>query len=172
MDAVLTQFESSPLKFTPLENLDILGAYYVPREGVEKALSIIVMNQVLGWYDALRFGTESGRAEIVQNEGFFKRPFIIAGADSIKQMTALMKEHPDQVKDAVQQGIDFATKSKDSHPYDSHWPEAYGLERIACAQGGKCVSPPVLPQDQWQVAWQLSKQRVLAYYVPTSSQSQ
>ena len=40
-------------------------------------LSLIVMNARPGWYDALSFG--SGRAEIVNNEGFFKRTLVLAG---------------------------------------------------------------------------------------------
>src|ERR1700722_8589590 len=64
LDQILTAFEKTPLKLTPPENLDILGAFYIPKDGVSTALPIVVMNQVLGWYDALRFGTESGREEI------------------------------------------------------------------------------------------------------------
>jgi hypothetical protein len=41
------------------------------------------MNASLGWYDALRFGSESGRAEIVNNEGFFKRTLILAGKQKV-----------------------------------------------------------------------------------------
>lgn len=170
-DRVLTEFETTPLGRTPMENLDILGVFYVPKDGVEKALPVIVMNQVLGWYDVLRFGTASGRAEIVQNEGFFKRPFVLAGADSIKQMSMLIHEHPDQVATAVRQGVSFAEKFKDSHAYDDHWPTAYGLERSICAQGGSCETPASLPKDQWPEAWQAAKQRVLAYYVPSVVQS-
>jgi hypothetical protein len=171
LDGALTEFEAMPLDRTPMENLDILGVFYVPKDGVEKALPVIVMNQVLGWYDVLRFGTESGRAEIVHNEGFFKRPFVLAGADSIRQMSILMPEHPDQVAAAVRQGVSFAEKFKDSHAYDDHWPTAYGLERMICAQGGNCATPASLPKDQWPGAWQAAKQGVLAYYVPPVGQT-
>ena len=44
-------------------------------------LSLIVMNASLGWYDALSFGP--GRAEIVNNEGFFKRAFVLAGKQKV-----------------------------------------------------------------------------------------
>jgi hypothetical protein len=171
LNTVLTEFETTPLSRTPMENLDILGVFYIPKDGVEKALPVIVMNQVLGWYDVLRFATESGRAEIAQNEGFFKRPFVLAGADSVRQMSTWMHEHPDQVAAAVRQGIGFAEKNKDSHAYDDHWPTAYGLERSICVQGGNCETPASLPKDQWPDAWQAAKQRVLAYYVPSVAQS-
>ncbi len=171
LDGVLTQFETAPLGRTPIENLEILGVFYIPKDGVEKTLPLIVMNQVLGWYDALRFGTESGRTEIAQNEVFFKRPFVIAGGDSIKQMVALMHEHPDQVASAVRQGISFAEKFKDNHAYDDHWPTAYGLERSICAQGAACETAAFLPKDQWSAAWQAAKQRVLTYYVLSARQS-
>ena len=39
------------------------------------------MNASLGWYDALSFG--SGRAEIVNNEGFFKRTLVLAGKQKV-----------------------------------------------------------------------------------------
>lgn len=166
-DSVLTEFETAPLDRTPLENLDILGIFYVPKEGMEKTLPIIVMNQTLGWYDALRFGTESGRAEIVQREAFFKRPFVIAGPDAIKQMSTLMRDSPALVLAAIKEGQALAEKFKNDHPYDEHWPTAYGLERVICAQGGSCETPLPMPKNQWPAAWQMAKQRILDYYVPT-----
>jgi hypothetical protein len=39
------------------------------------------MNASPGWYDALSFG--SGRAEIVNNEGFFKRALVLAGKQKV-----------------------------------------------------------------------------------------
>jgi hypothetical protein len=39
------------------------------------------MNASPGWYDALSFG--SGRAEIVNNEGFFKRALVLTGKQKV-----------------------------------------------------------------------------------------
>ena len=167
LDRVLTEFETSRMTRTPIENLDILGTFYIPKEGVEKALPIVVMNEVLGWYDALRFGTESGRAEILQNESFYKRPFVLAGPASIQQIISLLRDHPDEVAADVHEGIMFAENHKSRHDYDAHWPSAFGLERTICAQGGKCTPPESLPEEQWPAAWSAAENRVLAYYKTT-----
>ena len=58
LDGVLTEFETHPMSRTPMENMDILGAFYVPKDGVEKPLVMIAENAALGWYDAMRFGSE------------------------------------------------------------------------------------------------------------------
>lgn len=171
LDVILTEFEKKPLERTPLENLEIIGVVYLAKDGVDAALPVIVMNQVLGSYDALRFGTESGRSEILENEGFFKRPFVLGGQGSIDQMKALMHDHPEDVAAKVNQGIAFALKNKDHPGYDIHWPTAYGLERMICAQGGSCAAPPTLPEDQWAAAWNAATQRVLKYYGVTATPS-
>jgi hypothetical protein len=41
------------------------------------------MTATLGWYDPLSFGSESGRAEIVNNEGSFKRALVLAGKQKV-----------------------------------------------------------------------------------------
>jgi hypothetical protein len=69
-DQMLTDFETHPFAQTPIENMDLLGLFYAPKDGIAKALPVIVMNAALGWYDALRFGSPSGQAEIVNNEMF------------------------------------------------------------------------------------------------------
>src|SRR4029077_1981200 len=45
---------------TPIEELEILGDFYIPKEGLDPGLIAVVQFQVLGWYDALRFASESG----------------------------------------------------------------------------------------------------------------
>jgi hypothetical protein len=169
LDAILTEFERKPLERTPLENLDIIGAYYLKKDSVDKALPVIVMNQVLGWYDALRFGTDSGRVEIAQNQIFFKRPFAISGKVSIDQIKSLVHDHPEDVAAKVNEGIAFAMKNKNNPGYDVHWPAAYGLERLICKEGGACVAPNSLPEDQWNAAWKAATQRVLVYYRVSST---
>src|SRR5258708_33362509 len=82
LDATVTEFEKRPFSRTPMENMEILGVFYVPKDGIEKSLVIVAANAVLGWYDALRFGSESGRAEILNNEGFLKKAFVLAGNEN------------------------------------------------------------------------------------------
>ncbi len=82
--AVLTEFEQKPFSRTPMENMEILGVYYVPAEGIEPILTFIAANAALGWYDALRYGSASGRQEILHNEGFFKLPLVLAGEEYIQ----------------------------------------------------------------------------------------
>jgi hypothetical protein len=166
-DAVLTEFETRVLSRTPMENVEIMGAFYVPKQGPDPALSIIVQNLVLGWYDALRFASESGRAEILNNEGFFKKAFILGGPDVTDRDTKFLKENPGQASQLVAQGISFAEKFRETQNYDRHWPTAYGLERVICAQGGSCTGPSPMPKEQWDAAWEEAKHRVTSYFQAT-----
>jgi len=161
-DDVLTEFDTKPLARTPLENMEILGVYYLPREGVEKVLPAVVLNAVLGWYDALRFGSQSGRAEISSN--LFKMAFVVAGPDASNKAAKFFDERPERTEQLVAQGIAMATAHKDDPHYDHHWPTAFGLERIICAQQGPCEEIKALPENQWDEAWSQAQQRVRAYY--------
>lgn len=161
-EMVLTEFDTKPLARTPMENMEILGAYYLPREGVEKVLPIVVQNAMIGWYDALRFASESGRAEISQS--LFKMAFIIAGPDAGKKAAKFFDEQPDRTQQLVEQGIRFANPYRRAAPYDQHWPATLGLERNICVQGGSCEPVKPLPESQWDGAWEQARQRVLAYY--------
>ena len=165
-DAVLTEFDTRVLARTPIENLEILGDFYIPKEGVDPALAIVVQNLVLGWYDALRFASEAGRVEIVNNEGFFKKAFAQGGADVTKKAVRFVEDNPDRVHDLVAQGISYAEKYRETNNYDRHWPTAYGIERIVCAQGGPCTQPTELPREQWDRAWEDAKRRVSTYFEP------
>ena len=47
-ETVLTEFEQKPFSRTPMENMEILGVFYVPREGIESTLTLIAANAALG----------------------------------------------------------------------------------------------------------------------------
>jgi hypothetical protein len=163
-DHLLTNFEHHQVAQTPLENMDLLGLFYARSEGIAKALPVIVMNATLGWYDALRFGSPSGQAEIVNNERFFKHAFVLAGKERINEYLEFAKSHPEEIQAAIDQGMIFAEKFKNSEEYDRRWPTAYGLERMTCALGGTCPSPVEAPQSQWNALWDQAKLRVKTYY--------
>lgn len=165
-DALLTEFETRPFSRTPLENMEILSAFYVPRDGFEKCMPAVIVNAVLGWYDALRFASASGRAEIVHNEGFFKMAFTLGGTDS--EAVNFLQNNPDKIAESLVQGILFAEKFRETSDYDRHWPSAYGLEGIISALDGSCKEIPALPKDQWDKAWEEAKQRISAYYQVTT----
>jgi len=170
-DAILTQFETQPFARTPMENMDILGVFYAPKDNAERVLTIASTNAVLGWYDALRFGSESGRAEIVSNEKFFGRAFLLSGPATTGKFKEFRKEHPDLVRKAVLQGLVLAERERKNPHYDIHWPTSYGLERLICAQGGACNPIKETPTDQWDKAWEDAKARVTTYYTVDSSTS-
>ncbi len=138
LEQMLTDFETHPFAQTPIENMDLLGLFYAPKEGIAKALPLIVMNAALGWYDALRFGSPSGQAEIVNNEMFFKRVLVLSGKQRTNEYLEFAKAHPEEIQAAVVQGLAFAERNKDSENYDHRWPTAYGLEQQICSLGGKC----------------------------------
>ena len=170
-DAILTQFETQPFARTPMENMDIMGVFYAPKDDAEGVLTIASTNAVLGWYDALRFGSESGRAEIVSNEKFFGRAFLLSGPATTGKFKEFRKEHPDLVRKAVLQGLVLAERERKNPHYDVHWPTSYGLERLICAQGGACNPIKEMPTDQWDKAWEDAKARVITYYTVDSSTS-
>jgi hypothetical protein len=163
-DQLLTKFKRQPLAQTPLENMDLLGLFYARSEGIAKSLPVIVMNATLGWYDALRFGSPSGRSEIVSNQAFLKRAFVLAGKERTNEYLEFAKSHPEEIQAAIDQGMVFAEKFKDSEEYDRRWPTAYGLERMTCALGGACSPPAEAPQSQWNALWDEAKLRVRTYY--------
>lgn len=166
-DRILTEFETHAFSRTPLENMELLGVFYVPKDGIEKSMPVVIANAVLGWYDALRFASETGRAELINNEGFFKKAFILAGPDTTNKAIQFLKNNPDKVAKSLAQGFLFADKFRETSTYDRHWPSAYGLEQVICATGGSCQAPPAMPREQWDKAWEEAKQRVTAYYQVT-----
>jgi hypothetical protein len=163
LDALLTDFESHPVARTPLENLDLIGKFYVEKDGVEACLSVVIMNSVLGWYDALRFGSVTGRAEIVDNEHFFGRVYILGGKAASDQVMGLLKSNPKKLKDLVEQGLGFAEKYKETKTYDRQWPLSFGMERVLNTMGGHEEVKP-LPEAEWENAWKEARNQVRSYY--------
>jgi hypothetical protein len=163
-DQMLTNFEAHPVAQTPIENMDLLGLFYARREGIAKALPVIVMNATLGWYDALRFGSPSGQIEIVNKAMLFKHVFVLAGKERINEYMEFAKSHPAEIQAAIDQGLVFAEKFKNSGDYDRRWPTAYGLERMICALGEACPPAVEAPQSQWNALWDQAKLRVKTYY--------
>lgn len=168
-DGLLTSFEKAPYSLTPMEAMDYYGIFYVPREGatkMPKILQMVTLFAVLGWYDALRFGEESGRAEIISNEFFFIRPFRLAGREHIKQSMDFLVSNPQEAAEAVQTGIAYARNARGKVQYDEQWPTAYGLQRLTCGMEGRkdCPKPPALPQEQWDAAFEQAISIVEHYY--------
>jgi len=163
-DAVLTEFETHAFSRTPLENMEIVGVFYLPKEGIEQCLPVIVANDVLGWYDALRFTDESGRSEIFANEGLFKRAMLTSGPANSERAVKFLESNPEKTSQLVAKGIALAKPFRDSRNYDHHWPEVYGLQPVVCASGGPCAMRPMLPEDQWNAAWDEAVRRVVTYY--------
>jgi hypothetical protein len=163
LDQLLTDYEAHPTARTPLENLDLIGRFYVEKDGVEQCLSVVVMNSVLGWYDALRFGSVSGRAEIQDNEHFFGRVYFLGGKAAAEKLVELVEKNPKKLKDLVEQGLGFAEKYKETQSYDRQWPLSYGMERVLNTMGGHEEVKP-LPEAQWSNAWQEARSRVKSYY--------
>lgn len=166
LDKILTDYESVAFRYTPLESLEIIGFYYLPREGMEKAFQVIVAEQVMGWYDVLRFASESGRAEIVNNEGFFKLPIAIGGPRISAQAAKYFSERPAQAREMLARGFAMADSWRETQNYDRHWPAYYGLERLACLQDhSKCKPASELDRAKWDAAWSQAKERITAYYL-------
>jgi len=169
LDAALTGFEKDPVSLTPMEAMDLYGVFYVPREGADKMpalLKVISMQAVLGWYDALRFADASGRAEIIDNEGFFKRAFLMGGNDGVQRLVDLLEKHPQEAAQAVSDGVALARQFRDRVNYDQHWPSAYGLTVIQCAsqKAKTCPPPPALPPNKWDAAFEDAVTQVTHYY--------
>jgi hypothetical protein len=163
-EAVLTEFEKQPFSRTPIENMDILGVFYVPQEGIETTLPAVVANAALGWYDALRFTSESGRDELVKQEGFFRRAYVIAGTEMSQRAVQFFGDNPDLAASLVAKGIAVAERFKDDPRYDHKWPSVYGEEARRCAKEDTCASLRSMPDTQWLDAWEDAKQRVTSYY--------
>lgn len=169
LDASLTAFEKDPVGLTPMEAMDLYGVFYVPREGasnMHNLLKAIAMQATLGWYDALRFTDETGRAEISDKDGFFKRAFLMGGGAGMQQLMTMLAQHPDDAAKAVADGIALAAQYRDHVNYDEHWPSAYGQASARCAAGqnAACLPPPALPPSQWDAAFTQASAVVTQYY--------
>lgn len=167
-DARLTASENGEL--TPIETMEIFQVFYVPKELQKKLprfdamLRIIAAQATMGWYDALRFADDSGRAEISNNEVFF----TLAFDKSMRDFVRFMKEQPDQTAAAVNAGIqDARDKIAAKHiNYDPTWPASYGMLRMQCAvtNAKTCERPIPHPAGEWPALLDQSAQRVSTIY--------
>lgn len=160
-DKTLTAAERRQL--TPLETMELFGVFYVPREGVEASMPVILTTAMLGWYDALRFGSKSGQEEIKVNAQFFKLPFI-AGPEGLRQLQRFLTDHPAEAQKAGAQAAQLFDRLKDTQTYDRRWPAAFGMELFLCGEPEKCAPPAALPKEKWGAAAEEAKAYVLKYY--------
>jgi hypothetical protein len=167
-NAALTEFETRVMARTPIENMEIIGVFYVAKDGIEKTFPVIVMNAVLGWYDVLRFASASGRAEILHKESFFRLAFLIGGQEGLSRAMKFAQDNPERAAELVEKGLSYAEKFRDTSNYDRRWPAAYGMDRTRCDSGlldpGKCEVPAALPNDQWNKAWLEARTQVASFY--------
>lgn len=162
-DDILTAFDKNPLNITPMEGMDLMQVYYVPNEdNFVELLKILSLLATSGWYDALRFADESGRAEIVNNEGFFKRALLVKK----DAFVTFMEKQPKEAAAAVAWGVEFAGNFRSTSYYDRRWPVSYGLMRMQCGMEGKtqCPTPEALPEKEWPKAFEEAAARVTRYY--------
>lgn len=165
-DQVLTAFDKNPFGITPMEAMDLLQLYYIPSESnmLESQLLTVAAIATTGWYDALRFADESGRAEIVNNEEFFKRALFQRKDEFIRFLT----EQPQKAAEAVSKGIALAQAivQRKAIGYDTHWPASYGLMRMQCGlqSASTCTTPRAKPEAEWPAAWEEAAARVTRYY--------
>jgi hypothetical protein len=169
VDRILTDYEHNPNGRTPMEVMDILGMFYLPKDGVKKTMPVIVREAVLGWFDVLQWASESGRAEIVNNEKFLVRAFLIAGGKKgADEWGALIKNEPQEAKRIVEEGIRYAAQPGVADGgYDHRWPTAYGLERTVTALKGESGEPSAaIPRMDHDEAMAEAAKKISAYYLP------
>lgn len=166
-DATLTRFEKDSFSFTPMEAMDLFQVFYVPNEPgkMEGLLKLVAIQATLGWYDALRFADESGRAEIVNNEAFFKRALMVRKDEFIE----FLEKEPAKAANSVAQAIQIARRVSQQDAlvhYDVRWPASYGLMRMQCGMEGAktCLKPTEMPKKDWPAAFTEAAARVTRYY--------
>jgi hypothetical protein len=157
-------------ELTPIETMELFQVFYIPKELQQKPprfdamLRIIAAQATMGWYDALRFADDSGRAEISNNEAFFTLAFDRSTRDFVR----FMKEQPDQTAAAVKAGIqDARDKIAAKHiNYDPTWPASYGMLRMQCAMKNTktCEAPTPRPAGEWPALLDQAAQRVSTVY--------
>jgi hypothetical protein len=169
IDRILTDYEHHPNGRTPMEVMDILGMFYLPKNGIRKGMPVVVREAVLGWYDTLQWASDSGRAEIVNNEKFLVRAFLLAGGKKASdEWVAIIKNEPEEAKKIVAEGIRFATQPGVADGgYDHKWPTAYGLERtISTLKGEPEQATAANPRMSHDEAMAEAVKRITAYYLP------
>jgi hypothetical protein len=156
LNAVLNDFEKNPTERTPLEILDLLGTFYLPKEGIEKGMIIVTEQVTLGWYDSLRWATKSGKAEILNTERLFTNALQIAGKKVTNDWLAIVKNKPEKAKEIVEKGIAMADRVRNLQPgYDHQWPTAYGTDHSSTPKQNLTDAE----------AWPLAVKKVTDFYL-------
>ncbi|NTW99046.1 MAG: hypothetical protein HGB35_03790 [Geobacteraceae bacterium] len=165
LDRILTECEKDPFLRTPPENMDILGVFYIPKDGVETVFEIVVMHAAMGWYDALRFGSGGARAELANTERFFLRPFLLGGERVTTEALKFFKSNPEHREMLLKKGIHLAEIFRNNSKYDHEWPASYGVHRAIVAMSGEPIkSTEKMPKEEWDKAWLEAKKVVTMFY--------
>jgi hypothetical protein len=169
VELTVAAYNKNPISYTPMEAMEILGAIHLHKDGILKAMPLIVMEAVFGWYDALQWGSETGQKEIERNERLFTRALQIGGGNkAVNDWAELLEKDPQTAIRIVDEGIARATRlhAKDKTAYDHKWPSAYSLERTLAVMAGKpepVVNTPNLPSAR---AWKEAVEYVRNFYIP------
>lgn len=175
LNAFLAKLKQNPLSITPMEAMDVYGVHFVPREGATEMKLLLMMISsyaTLGWYDTLRYASPSGRAEILGNEKFLSRPFVLSGTKGRTYLKDYLDANPEEAHLAVLDGTRIARRVRNRERRDQDWPTAYGLERMMCAMNGKsdCPKPQALPKEKWDDAFEEAVAKVEKYYRASSKE--
>jgi hypothetical protein len=169
LDQIVARFDKNPIGQTPLESMEILGAVHLHREGILKAMPLIVMEAVFGWYDALQWGSETARNEIEKSEQLFTRALVIGGGNkAVNDWADLLEKQPETAIRIVDDGIARATKlhAGDKKAYDHKWPTAYSLERTLAAMRGQPEPKVTQSNMSSDKAWKAAIEKVRGVYIP------
>jgi len=151
LDAILWEYKSRPFERTPLETLELIGFHYLSVDGVEKSLPKIVTMTAVGWYDALRFASESRRDELANVESFFTRSFLVASDSAKREVRTFFRQNPARAKQLIAEGFAAAEHLRHDARLDHHW-----LEHGDGGQS-RLGEHYELPRQRWPAAWEETK---------------
>lgn len=163
-ERIVRRFESQPFSLTPLEAMDLLGSVFVPQAGLEKMLPLVAAQAALGLYDARRFATSVGQAELLLGEFFLKRPLVLAGPEQAASARKFLQEQPQRAAALVRYGLQLAEAERLAPTYDSQWVTALGRISEPCPADAQCPKhePPKL--QEWSRIWEEVREQVTTYY--------
>ncbi len=163
-ERVVRGFEAQPFSLTPLEAMDLLGSVFVPQVGLEKMLPVIAAQAALGLYDARRFATRVGQAELLYTESFLKKPLVMTGPEQAAASRKFFLDKPELAAMLVRQGLRLAEAEQLSPRYDVQWVTALGREGEFCPPGAECPKYELPKREQWPEIWQQVVDQVTTYY--------
>ncbi len=170
VDKTLTEYEKTPWSKTPMEAMDLLQTFYVPREGL-KGMNMLVAEAILGYKDTLQWASPSGKSEILWNEQFLTRALTNWGKDKkrMDEWLKLVEDKPEEAKKIVADGVKFAKLINGfKGGYDRKWSTAYGLERMTAALENKPDKLKETPNMSDDEAINEAITKISAYYLPKS----